>query len=170
MEATKATIKAFEKITESSLCRIDRPDIDLLAAIVELCEAVENEDRDNDAWLYLGEYGYFCLPDFIVGAYWALEGWTGDGQHEANAAYYALGEIFSPGATSPPESDDESEYWPYKLVGNYMASDRLEYLRGKLRAERLSYGDLAELEVLAEFIMEDDVELLEAAGVPEGGE
>lgn len=45
--------------------------------------------------------------------------------------------------------------------------ERLEYLRGELRAERISYGELAELQDLAEHIEEGDVELLEAAGVPE---
>lgn len=44
---------------------------------------------------------------------------------------------------------------------------RLEYLRGELRAERLSYGELAELQCLADSIDPGDVELLEAAGVPE---
>jgi hypothetical protein len=44
---------------------------------------------------------------------------------------------------------------------------RLEYLRGELRAERISQGELLELESLAEHIEPGDVELLEAAGVPE---
>lgn len=44
---------------------------------------------------------------------------------------------------------------------------RLEELRVKLRAERISYGELHELESLASNIDADDVELLEAAGVPE---
>lgn len=47
--------------------------------------------------------------------------------------------------------------------------ERLEYLRGELRAERISYGELAELQSLAEHIAPGDVELLEAAGVPEHG-
>ena len=46
-------------------------------------------------------------------------------------------------------------------------TERLEYLRGELRAERISYGELAELQGLAEYIEPGDVELLEAAGVPE---
>ena len=46
-------------------------------------------------------------------------------------------------------------------------SERLEYLRGQLRAERISYGELAELQSLASEIDPGDVELLEAAGVPE---
>lgn len=45
--------------------------------------------------------------------------------------------------------------------------ERLEYLRGELRAERISYGELAELQGLAEHIEAGDVELAEAAGIPE---
>ena len=44
---------------------------------------------------------------------------------------------------------------------------RLEYLRGEIQAERISYGELAELQSLAKYIEDDDVELLEWAGVPE---
>lgn len=44
---------------------------------------------------------------------------------------------------------------------------RLEYLRRELRAECISYGELAELQSLAEYIEPGDLELLEAAGVPE---
>jgi hypothetical protein len=36
-----------------------------------------------------------------------------------------------------------------------------------LRAERISYGEIAELADLAEHIAPGDVELLEAAGIPE---
>lgn len=46
---------------------------------------------------------------------------------------------------------------------------RLEHLRGELRAERISWGELAELQALAPWIDPSDTELLEAAGVPEGG-
>ena len=44
---------------------------------------------------------------------------------------------------------------------------RLEYLRNELREERISYGELTELQSLAEYIDKSDVELLEAARVPE---
>lgn len=44
---------------------------------------------------------------------------------------------------------------------------RLEALRAALRAEDISYGELSELQGLAPFIAPGDVELLEAAGVPE---
>lgn len=45
--------------------------------------------------------------------------------------------------------------------------ERLEYLRGELRAGRISWGELAELQDLASHIPAGDLELLEAAGVPE---
>jgi len=45
--------------------------------------------------------------------------------------------------------------------------ERLEELRQELRQERISYGELSELQSLADHIEDDDVELLEAAGVPE---
>jgi len=47
------------------------------------------------------------------------------------------------------------------------AKRRLEYLRGELRAERISWDGLSELQALAAHIDAGDVELLEAAGVPE---
>ena len=55
-----------------------------------------------------------------------------------------------------------------KLAREELAAARLEYLRGELRAETLSYGELAELQSLAEYIEPGDVELAEAAGLPEG--
>jgi hypothetical protein len=54
--------------------------------------------------------------------------------------------------------------------GELAAKKRLEELREELRAERISYGELAELQELSEYIDKDDVELLEAAGFPENDE
>lgn len=45
--------------------------------------------------------------------------------------------------------------------------ERLEYLRGEIKAERISYEEIAELQVLARFIEPSDVELLQWAGVEE---
>lgn len=44
---------------------------------------------------------------------------------------------------------------------------RLEYLRNEIRAERISYGEIAELQSLVHCIEAGDTELLEWAGVPE---
>jgi hypothetical protein len=51
-----------------------------------------------------------------------------------------------------------------------LVRERLEYLRGEIRAERISYGEIAELQGLVPHIDPDDTELLEWAGVPEFGE
>jgi hypothetical protein len=56
---------------------------------------------------------------------------------------------------------------PKQDLASKMIKDRLEYLRGEIRAERMSYGEIAELQDLAEHIEPGDVELLEWAGVPE---
>lgn len=55
-------------------------------------------------------------------------------------------------------------------VAKTLAEDkaRLEYLRDQINAERVSYGELAELADLADHIDPSDVQLLEWAGVPEG--
>lgn len=45
--------------------------------------------------------------------------------------------------------------------------DRLEYLRGEIEAERISYSEIVELQSLADHIDDDDVLLLEWAGVEE---
>lgn len=47
------------------------------------------------------------------------------------------------------------------------AKGRLEEMRESLRAENISYGELAELQNLAQYIDASDVELREAAGVTE---
>ena len=46
-------------------------------------------------------------------------------------------------------------------------TERLEYLRGQIRAECISMGELVELQGMADQIDPGDVELLEWAGVPE---
>jgi hypothetical protein len=53
---------------------------------------------------------------------------------------------------------------------NNQIRERLEYLRGEIRAERISMGELHELQGMTEHIEPGDVELLEWAGVPEHDE
>ena len=70
-----------------------------------------------------------------------------------------------------------SEYGSGKTLGEFNGTAdelvevfqqaRLEYLRGEIRAERISYAEIAELQSLVGHIDEGDVELLEWAGVPE---
>lgn len=69
-------------------------------------------------------------------------------------------------------------YWYYchnckKIISKDEISttnQRLEYLRQEIRAERISYAEIAELQSLAEHIDPSDTELLEWAGVEEGGQ
>jgi hypothetical protein len=53
------------------------------------------------------------------------------------------------------------------MKNNTTITTRLEYLRTELKAGTMSYGELAELQSLKAHIEPGDVELLEAAGVPE---
>ena len=53
---------------------------------------------------------------------------------------------------------------------NETITERLEYLRGEIQAERISQAELIELQSLAVHIDRGDVELLEWAGVPEFGD
>lgn len=60
----------------------------------------------------------------------------------------------------------------YAIAGDrpvYPVSDAeyLEHLRGEIRAQRISMGELADLQGMAELIDPGDVELLEWTGVPE---
>jgi len=45
---------------------------------------------------------------------------------------------------------------------------RLEYLRKEILAERISYGEIAELQSLKKYIDKGDILLLQWAGVKEG--
>lgn len=77
--------------------------------------------------------------------------------------------------TEPSKTDASHEWDKDSIVvctncrwsGAMVDADRREYLRGELRAGTMSYGELAELQDLADKIDPGDVELLEAAGVPE---
>jgi hypothetical protein len=72
----------------------------------------------------------------------------------------------------PDEQPEPAEETGDEPTGDEVATPeeiagRLEYLRGQLRAECISWGELHELQGLAEHIQPGDVELLEPAGVPE---
>jgi hypothetical protein len=63
--------------------------------------------------------------------------------------------------------EEEFEYGKGGNTNELKAKKRLEELRKELRAERISYSELVELQSLAKYIDKNDVELLEAAGVDE---
>ena len=53
------------------------------------------------------------------------------------------------------------------MANNKKAEKRLEEIRVELRNECISYGELVELSSLIKHIDPSDIELLQAAGVPE---
>ena len=67
------------------------------------------------------------------------------------------------GAKIETNDDEPPDVWTCEEC----VRTRLEELREILRSESMSYGELAELQDLAPHIEAGDVELLEAAGVPE---
>ena len=118
--------RPYWEIMKSSVFRTDGPAIDLPAVLAELGNAIADEDTSGDEydyiWSSLGEHTEAPLGDLIVGAYWALTEWHG-GQHSPEyAAMCALGLVFSPGCTGPPQGDDESpESAAYELIGQWFA-------------------------------------------------
>lgn len=52
-------------------------------------------------------------------------------------------------------------------IGRMRVQARLEYLRGEIEAERISYGEIAELQGLAEHIDPSDTLLRQWAGIEE---
>lgn len=59
------------------------------------------------------------------------------------------------------------EYKPADFYAEETPQQRLEELRKELRAEGISYAEAIELQNLAPYIDKHDVELREAAGLPE---
>lgn len=73
-------------------------------------------------------------------------------------------------AATPEEYKDlqkELETIGYDLNIIDHIKKRLEYLRGEIEAERISYGEIMELESLKDYIEPGDTLLLQWAGVPE---
>jgi hypothetical protein len=65
-----------------------------------------------------------------------------------------------------PPGVSDSDAW-FNPPDEEAIRERLEYLRSQIEAECISYGEIAELQDLAEYIDDGDVLLLQWAGVPE---
>lgn len=117
--ASLAAIHAAWNPIYQALFRIDGEPIDLPAALVTLADAINAHDGETEDWLYIGDGTETCLSDFIPGAYWALAEWHGGQSSDSYRALCALGGIFSPGHTSAPESEEESEWTGYDAVNQW---------------------------------------------------
>jgi hypothetical protein len=104
----------------SNIFRLDGPPIDLPRALTLLEKALHKHELPEEIWCSLGEFSEACLGDLIVGAYWACSEWH-DGQcSDTYAALCSLGQVFSPGMTDAPDSE-ESEFTAYELIGEWFA-------------------------------------------------
>jgi len=94
---------------------------DLVANITALANAIHDYDGESEDWLYLGEGNESSLSDLIPGLYWSLTEWHGGQSSDTYAAMCALGQVFSPGMTSAPESsDDDSSWHAYDALNQWM--------------------------------------------------
>lgn len=66
-----------------------------------------------------------------------------------------------------PEVGGCGAWGPWRTRDKVDIKRRLAYLRGEIEAERISYGEIAELQALAKYIEPGDVLLLQWAGVAE---
>ena len=108
-------------------------------------------------------------------------GFVGDGEPKTvmrDRADCSFGEVGVCPECGSDDLDTDEDAFKAELVANVkdlMAKtrdsvrDRLEYLRGEIEAERISYGEIAELQELSDYIEPGDVQLLQWAGVPEPG-
>jgi hypothetical protein len=89
-----------------------------------------------------------------------------DGYSDAAAGQNNYRSVWFDGAPDP-ETGKRYDGNAEVIAEDTSLTERLESIRVSLRAESVSYGELAELASLVEHIDPDDAELLEAAGVPE---
>ena len=123
MKISKRIETAYNAIIQSEVFRTNGKPIDLPAALVDLGNAVAEGETDEIIWSSLGEFTEAPLGDLIVGAYWSLSEWhAGQASHEY-AALCALGRVFSPGTTGPPDLDDPDncggEACAYEMIGQW---------------------------------------------------
>ena len=108
---------------------------------------------------------YFKVTGDDEAGGFVILGFTDDPQQ--NAIYYIGGGWKVKNLRYTPMLKQPKKLFVVKKEIKKEIKDRLEYLRGEIKAERISYGEIAELQGLAEYIEDDDVELLEWAGVSE---
>jgi hypothetical protein len=101
---------AYHAIMRSDVFVLNGPPIDLPRALCLLGRALHKRELPEHIWGSLGEFGYACLGDLVIGAYWSCSEWL-----------CSLGQVFSPGMTCFPEPDD-SEFGAYELIGKWFSA------------------------------------------------
>jgi hypothetical protein len=87
--------RVFNKIMMSDMFRLDGKPIDLPQAVIDLCDAIKKDKREDEKW-HIGEGGECCLDDFIAGAYWSFTEWHGGQYSDTYQALSELGRILNP--------------------------------------------------------------------------
>ena len=114
----KTIERKFSKIMNSRVFRRNGRTIDLCAALIELCDAINAHEGETN-WS-LGECCECSLSDLLPGAYWALTEWHGGQSSDEYRAFCAIGSIFSPGMSGPPDEEEGGgERAAYELVSAY---------------------------------------------------
>ena len=85
----------------------------LTESIIALSDAVLSTDTDEFVWGTENDTGEWSLMSVIVGAYWHYSEWHNGQYHKTYAALCILGQIFSPGCESGPDSLDETEFYEH---------------------------------------------------------
>ena len=138
--------------------------------VVTLEEAKNHKKVIGRKYLKMADGGELTYDDFIVGDFYSNSSEGGKfkfvGKDELGRLRFedskGINRIFSPKGMN--------KYAKRHMMadgGEIEAKKRLEELREVLRSEDMSYSELLDLQSLAKYIDKDDVELLEAAGVPE---
>tara|TARA_R110000822_G_scaffold113667_7_gene244911 strand:- start:3028 stop:3381 length:354 start_codon:yes stop_codon:yes gene_type:complete len=107
------TNTAFLIIMQSSIFRLDGPEIDILDALQTLCDCINNDPMETD-WS-IGESLECSLDDLIVGAYWAFTECHAGQCSQSYSVMCTIGSIFSPGCTSLAE-DECGEKTAHELI------------------------------------------------------
>lgn len=110
---------AYWRIMKSDIFRLNGEAIDLCERLIDLCNALEETETEEDVWS-IGEGEEASLDCLLIGAYWALTEWHGGQYSDEYAALSAIGGIYSPGCSSGPEPES-SEQSAYEQVCYYFA-------------------------------------------------
>jgi len=114
---------AYNAIMRSDVFKLDGPSINLPRALALLGQVLHKYELPEGIWEGLGEFSEACLGDLVIGAYWACSEWHGGQFSNSYAALCSLGQVFSPGMSGAPDSE-ESEFTAYELIGEWFKENK----------------------------------------------
>ena len=86
--------------------------------LIKLADTIMATDTTEETW-WLGDD--YSLPDVLTGAYWHYTQWHGGQWSQGYSALSAIGQVFDPGMSCPPDGDDSdfsSENEIYRMLNN----------------------------------------------------